>query len=528
MGLGRWHWILMIGVMAALVSGVCARQLDSGRDDATEFADVLVKFVNKVRADYVREVSREDLLVASMTGLYQSVNKPVPERLRDEIAGARGDELLAVLRKRKSDLGSEASIRGRNAFVVCTNSMQKVLDPYCGIVSARDFGALSESLQFDAGVAFAQIPIPEPAEIEQIQQRRFQPRPPRGARAPEAPRLPDQLIVKTVIPGGPAQKAGLRPGDRIIAIDNAPCSTLNYAYFREVFYLQDAESRQNTHSVRYVRPGQPDAVTVSIAVESYMPENVYGARRLRNGYWDWFLEGDMTLGYIRISQVNTGTATDFHSALETMRLRDVKGIILDLRWCTGGFLTSVLDVAHGFVERDPPAALTLERDSEVGKLVSPPPPIRKPLLEVPVAVLIGSDTTGGGEMIAAALQDLGRAITIGDRTAGKGSVQRTIDPNPLAQYFMDMNYKVTTGMLQRPGKKNLQRYPHSQPTDDWGVRPDAGRWIPVSRELNQQLREWWLFHALRPTGDHSPLPVDDPEADPQLAAAIKMLKVMVK
>ena len=143
-------------------------------------------------------------------------------------------------------------------------------------------------------------------------------------------------------------------------------------------------------------------------------------------------------------------------------------------------------------------------------------------------VLVGAETTGGGEMIAAVLQDLGRAVVVGDRTFGKGSVQRTLKNNPLEQQFLDMQFKITTGMLRRPNQKSLQRYPHSQPADDWGVRPDPGRWIPVSRELNQQLKEWWLLHALRPVGDRSQLPVDDVDADPQLSAALRMLKGMIK
>ena len=86
-------------------------------------------------------------------------------------------------------------------------------------------------------------------------------------------------------------------------------------------------------------------------------------------------------------------------------------------------------------------------------------------------------------------------MVIGDRTAGKGSVQQALRPNELEKHFPEIKFKVTTGMLQRPSKANLQRFPNSKSSDDWGVRPDAGRWLPISRELSQQLKDAWMLHA---------------------------------
>src|SRR5947208_12826424 len=87
--------------------------------------------------------------------------------------------------------------------------------------------------------------------------------------------------------------------------------------------------------------------------------------------------------------------------------------------------------------------------------------------DLPMVVLVNGETSGGGELIAAALQDHDRAVVAGQRTVGKGSYQIS-----LARDY-GFPFKLTKGTFVRPSGKNFQRYPDSQPDDYWGVRPDS-------------------------------------------------------
>ena len=88
-------------------------------------------------------------------------------------------------------------------------------------------------------------------------------------------------------------------------------------------------------------------------------------------------------------------------------------------------------------------------------------------------------------------------------------------------------FKLTTGTFVRPSGKNFHRHPESKPTDDWGVRPDPEHELPVTAELSKRLKHGYTLHTLRPPSDRTALPIDDPDADPQRQAAVRMLRELV-
>jgi len=143
--------------------------------------------------------------------------------------------------------------------------------------------------------------------------------------------------------------------------------------------------------------------------------------------------------------------------------------------------------------------------------------------DLPLVVLVNGETAGGGELIAAALQDRGRAAVVGQRTFGKGSTQTTA-PVPGTPVVL----KLTTGGILRPSGKPLQREAGARPGDDWGVRPDDGLDFRVSPDLAKSLKADWLRQTLRPGNCNEALPLDDPDADPQRQAAVEALKAARK
>jgi carboxyl-terminal processing protease len=143
---------------------------------------------------------------------------------------------------------------------------------------------------------------------------------------------------------------------------------------------------------------------------------------------------------------------------------------------------------------------------------------------VPMVVLIGPETSGGGELIAAALQDHNRAVVAGQRSRGKASIQRSPNLGLGGHHAL----RLTVGYFYRPNGKNLHRHPDSKPSDPWGVSPDPDLEVRLSTQLRQQIRDWRLLQDLRPVGSRTALPLDDPESDPVLLAAREYLEGLVK
>ena len=110
-------------------------------------------------------------------------------------------------------------------------------------------------------------------------------------------------------------------------------------------------------------------------------------------------------------------------------------------------------------------------------------------------------------------------MVIGQRTVGRAFIQNTIDAG-----FAGVQYRITTGTSFRPNGKNRQRKPDSQPSDDWGVRPDVGLEGPVTADKSVELRKQADLHALRPAESREALPFDDPDADPYRLAALTYLR----
>ena len=126
--------------------------------------------------------------------------------------------------------------------------------------------------------------------------------------------------------------------------------------------------------------------------------------------------------------------------------------------------------------------------------------------DFPIIVLVNGETSGGGELIAAALQDYGRAVVAGQKTVGKSTVQRSLSD-------LGIPFKYTTNILVRPRNRNA---PPAEGISaaDWIVRPNPGREIPTTAELSRQLKQAWMLHTFAPVGSSESLPIDDPEHDP--------------
>ena len=250
------------------------------------------------------------------------------------------------------------------------------------------------------------------------------------------------LRVVTAIEGAPAEKAGLKTGDIIIAIDDVAVDSSNMG--KAVTGLRGkAGTRVN---ITVTREGSADPL--SFAIER---SNV----QLRTVRYE-LLAPDY--GYLRISHFSESTWNDTEKAVQKLQRQSrkgLKGIIIDLRNNPGGVLDSAVDIADGFLEsgtivtasgRAPDA--NFARSAHAGDLLD----------GATVVVLVNEGSASAAEILAGALQDNGRAKIVGMRTYGKGSVQTVM---PLSN---GRAIKLTTSRYFTPSGASIQ---------DHGIAPDV-------------------------------------------------------
>jgi carboxyl-terminal processing protease len=268
-------------------------------------------------------------------------------------------------------------------------------------------------------------------------------------------------------------------------------------------------------TLSYRRPGGSADRTATALREKYRPETVLGVSRHENNGWSYIADADRRIAHVRISALSRGTGDDLRAVIEGLLARDIRGMVLDLRWCPGGYLNEAIDVAGLFLGDELIATVKGRgREDSVYRGGS------KVATRLPLVVLVNAETMGGAELVVAALQDHGRAKVVGQRTHGKASVQ-----TPLPTGIEGVGFKLTTGTFVRPSGKNLHRFTESRPSDDWGVRPDVD--CRVSPALSARLKADWVLWSLRPAESLERLALDDPTADAQRRAAFQLLGRMI-
>lgn len=530
------------------------------RDESRQYAHFMMPFLNEVRRQYVRDVCEIDLIEAAVQGLYEAARQPLPAAMREDVQQAWVIEIITgkyaaagqrmslpvsedvrrigafqpLLARWRADLGDHDAVRGIRSAVVSANALKRVLDPYCGFPPPRDFRAFFDQEVNSIGIEFANGPNPvEPNSLDRTGRNGLRPSPLMPERWTP---LPSTLLVKTVIAGSPAQRAGIRPGDLVTKIDGQPCSRLNSETYQRLFARTSADSiivapnfpdapfpaQTRPAKVEVHRDSFSSPMIVSLEPSFFAPEVVFGFRRNLDESWNYLIDDESKLGYVRLGSITLLTAKHFQDALQSLIAQNARGLVLDLRWCPGGYLREAMQTAMALLPPDAQIARLEFRNPENHD--EQPRPSPNPVIDLPIVVLINGETMGGGELIAAAFQDNRRAITAGERTFGKGSIQQSLNNSSID----GMPFKLTQGTFMRPNGKPLQRFPDSTGKDDWGVRPDDGRWLPLSADAARQIKEQWTLHSLRPGTSRDALATDDPENDPQLRAALMMLRAKIK
>jgi C-terminal peptidase prc len=460
------------------------------RREAENYAQQLLFVIHEIEQQYARPVPPRELLRTALSGLYQAADVPVPPFLADEVDRAGEQELVQVAIRHREELGKRESLHGPAALLASVRALARSLDPHSTVVSGEELNRANEDGQRH-GLGLELEPFDGVGPVR----------------------------VKSVVLGSPAQRAGIRPGDQITHCNGQAVS----ADCAELFRAgpgRTPDPSQGTGRERFQltlqRAGRNEPWEVAIPAGPLKGETVLGVCRRIDGSWDYLLKEQVA--HIRLAALGRGTSNDLRDVLTRLKEDGVGGVILDLRWCPGGYLNEAVNVVNLFLKEGKIATVRSRTRDETHRAMS-----AGEVFDFPLVVLVNGETSGGAELIAAALQDHQRALVAGQRTLGKASVQ-TMLPLPVN----DAGLKLTTGHFLRPSGKELHRRPESQPRDDWGVRPDPGHALPVTPELGRQLQEWWLLQSLRPGHSTEALPLDDPENDPQRQAAFRTLVELLR
>jgi carboxyl-terminal processing protease len=266
-------------------------------------------------------------------------------------------------------------------------------------------------------------------------------------------------------------------------------------------------------AIELLHPGETTPVLLRVQRAVISQPSVRGARRDSGGRWrDPMLDEREAIGYIRVMREAKDTAAGVATLLQELERRGARGLILDLRDNVGGLRRAAMDVVDLFLDAGPVLEVVGDGKTEVLETRA------GGNLDLPMVVLINDGTISAGELIAAALRDRDRAVLVGQRTFGKGMVQRLF---PLGEGAGGLT--LTVGVHRRLGGRNLEKHGQPEDSEEWGVAPDAGMEVLPEREQDEAQREQMLDRD----APIVPTPEDLAEPalpDPQLERALVVLR----
>lgn len=380
-----------------------------------------------------------------------------PDRETDR-AAAQVREVMLLLNKHYVDAGK---VDGGKLAGQAIDGMVGALDPYSQFMTPDAFRQLEEEMDSKFGGIGVQV-----EEVD------------------------GKITVVAPIAGTPGERAGILRGDVFVKVDDLPLAGLK---------LDEAISKMRG------KPGT--AVTLTVARGEPAEEVEFKLKRELiqvDSVRDVAMLGD-GIGYVRLAVFADKTGAEFKTAVEKLRGEGMRALVIDLRNNPGGLLTAAVEVSEVFFPRDELIVYTEGRRKE--DRVELRSESKGEPLRIPVAILVNGGSASASEIVTGAMKDTNRAVIVGEKSFGKGSVQT------LFGLRGDAGLRITTAKYYTPGGVSI----HGK-----GIEPD------VKIALTPEEEKAVFLHRLRPD-------ITDPKAfeerfgvpmveDSQLKAAEAELK----
>jgi|GEM_PF-2856971 len=276
------------------------------------------------------------------------------------------------------------------------------------------------------------------------------------------------LLVSEVIEGGPADRAGIRPQDKIVEVDGKPLEGL----MTEKIIAMIKGEKNSKVVLKILRDNQPDLLTFTVTRDVVKEQQSL-----------CFLLKDQNIYYLSLTMFSDTSMQQMERLLKHILETKSSGLILDLRNNSGGLLSSVLDICSLFL---PKKSVVVTTKNNKGEVLSAYKTEKDPLTtqwNVPIIILINNYTASAAEILAGTLQFYARNQTqgtqmhsvflLGEKTFGKGSVQEIV---PMSN---NCALKITTTLYFLPDGNTIQGE---------GIAPD----VPVKRTLPETEQSKWL------------------------------------
>jgi carboxyl-terminal processing protease len=251
------------------------------------------------------------------------------------------------------------------------------------------------------------------------------------------------LIVISPIPGTPADRLGLRSGDRIIKIDNVS----TYGITNEEVFKKLRGPKGSTVAITVQRPGMDELLDFTITRDTIPIHSIETAFML-----------DPQTGYILVNQFTSNTDDELNQALKKLSDQGMKQLLLDLRGNSGGYLQQAVRVLSEFIGGEKRLVYTRGRsaDSEKSYYAAAKAPYEK----LNIIVLVNHGSASASEIVAGAIQDLDRGLVVGERTFGKGLVQQAFElgDGSVVRLTTDRYYTPSGRLIQRPYEQGTAEY----------------------------------------------------------------------
>lgn len=340
----------------------------------------------------------------------------------------------------------------------------------------------------------------------------------------------DTLEVEVLSPieGSPAFEAGVMAGDVITKVNGE-----DIAGVRLPDVIKKIAGPLGTPVTLTVRHVTGETVDLTMKRQEIVIPTLKGYQRKRDTTWDWYVSNDPRIAYVRLTQFTPDCDDKLRGVLDDLLKEGMQGLVLDLRFNPGGRLEEAKEVVDLFLES---GVIVSTRGRSRPEDVAYAKP-EETLPEFPMAVMVNEHSASASEIVAGSLKDNKRALIIGARTYGKGSVQEVIPLDGKGEL------KLTVAYYYLPSGRLVHR---KKDAADWGVEPHVKVEVPSEQQMaimrDMDMRDRFARPETRPAAATTTQPAQENSAasaaaatrpatrpattsptDPQLDAAVSTL-----
>ncbi len=258
------------------------------------------------------------------------------------------------------------------------------------------------------------------------------------------------LTVIAPIEGGPAQRLGIRPGDKIVEIEGE--STRGFSTSDAATRLRGEPGTEVTITIE--RIGVEEPITYTLKRETITVRDITFADLLQD-----------SIAYVKLVRFSRNAGSELRRTLVDLKKKGMRALVLDLRHNPGGLLPAAVEVTQNFIPKGEVIVSTKGRDPASQRLYrSLVDPVCR---DIPMVVLVDEGSASASEITCGALQDLDRAVIVGKPTFGKGLVQT------LVNFQNGRALKITTARYYTPSGRLIQKLDYFSENDEVVQPPDS-------------------------------------------------------